>query len=192
MCFGQRKSKMSKYWIMLSAILFAQSQFDRESVEIREKEMFVFQILRKAPCFQSCNFKVLGRDHDNSQIRSWFITLLAFSTLSKSAIYDRVRSAIPYWEAFCKSFPPTTRKMLEIGPPHFAHFLARLRKYDFHSLIHTENCWCKYSPWSRVMQKMGSKYFWKVPVWHFFFKTLYLTKLREKSVTAICNVSAWH
>ena len=82
---------MSEYWIMLSAILFAQSQFDRESVEIREKEMFVFQILRKVPGFQSCNFKVLGQDHDNSQIRPWFINLLVFSTLSKSTICHRVR-----------------------------------------------------------------------------------------------------
>jgi hypothetical protein len=67
MSFGQRKRKMSEYRIMLSAILFTQSQFDREGAEIRKKEMLVLQILRKVP------------------------TLPALSTLSKSAIGNRVR-----------------------------------------------------------------------------------------------------
>jgi hypothetical protein len=62
----QRKSKKPYYRIVLSAVLFAQSQSDRESVEVREKEMPVFQILRKVSCLQSRDFKLLGRNHDNS------------------------------------------------------------------------------------------------------------------------------
>lgn len=91
MCFGHRKSQEPEYWIVLPAILFTQSQLDWESMEVRQKEMPVFALVWKVPCFQRNYFNRPGRKYLNSQSRPWFFANFAFSDLWKTAFCDRVR-----------------------------------------------------------------------------------------------------
>ena len=51
--------------IVFPAILFAQSQPDRESMQVCEKEMFVFALPRKVSCFQRGYLKVPARNIDH-------------------------------------------------------------------------------------------------------------------------------